>query len=56
MLVPSKTAKGPPKFLSVAERIWAPGAPTSGFSWCPKAVSPPDEKLVTMPLRLVLSS
>ena len=47
---------GPPKFLSVAERIWPPGAPTSGFSRCPKAVSPPDEKLVTMPLRLVSSS
>ena len=41
---------------SVDERIWPPGAPTSGFSWWPKAVSPPEEKLVTMPLRPVTSS
>ena len=36
MLVPSKTAKGPPKLGSVAERIWPPGAPTSGFSMWPR--------------------
>jgi hypothetical protein len=56
MLVPSKTANGPPAMASVAERIWPPGAPTSGFNWWPKAVRPPDEKLVTMPLRPVKSS
>ena len=51
MLVPSKTANGPPKAGMVEDRIAPPGAPTSGFRVCPKAVGPPDEKLVTTPLR-----
>ena len=53
MLVPSKTANGEPPVNSgsVEERIWPPGAETSGFSRCPNAVGPPDEKLVTTPLR-----
>ena len=53
MLVPSKTANGPPALGSVAERIWPPGAPTSGFSRWPKAVRPAEEKLVTTPPRPV---
>ena len=53
MLVPSNDANGPPAMAEVAERIWPPGAPTSGFSSCPNAVSPPEEKLVTTPLRPV---
>jgi hypothetical protein len=51
MLVPSKTAKGPPKAGRVDERMAPPGAPTSGFSTWPNAFGPPDEKLVTTPLR-----
>ena len=52
MLVPSRTenvelvAPG-----GVDERIWLPGAATSGFSSWPKSVGPADEKLVTIPLR-----
>src|SRR5438309_7125828 len=57
MLVPSKTAKGAPPVNSgrVEERIDPPGAETSGFKRCPNAVGPPDEKLVTIPLRPVLT-
>jgi hypothetical protein len=53
MLVPSKTANGPPACRSVDERIWPPGAETSGFRLCSKAVGPPEEKLVTIPPRPV---
>ena len=53
MLVPSKTANGPPALGSVAERICPPGAPTSGFSRWPNAVRPAEEKLVTTPPRPV---
>ena len=57
MLVPSKTANGEPANSgSVEERICPPGAATSGLSWCPNAVGPADEKLVTMPLRPVAMS
>ena len=59
MLVPSKTANGePPPADSgdVDERIWPPGAATSGFSEWPKFVGAADEKLVTMPLRPVTIS
>src|SRR5205823_10940904 len=57
MLVPSKTANGEPANSgSVDERICPPGAATSGLSRCPKSVGPADEKLVTIPLRPVLSS
>ena len=55
MLVPSKTANGEPPVNSgrVEERIWPPGADTSGLRRCPNAVGPPEEKLVTTPLRPV---
>src|SRR3954470_1208328 len=54
MLVPSKTANGAPANSgSVEERIWPPGAATSGFSLWSKLVGPADEKLVTIPLRPV---
>ena len=56
MLVPSKTANGPPEFGSVDERIAPPGAETSGLSACSYAVGPADEKLVTIPLRPVAMS
>ena len=51
MLVPSNTANGPPKAGIVDERIAPPGAPRSGLRTCPKAVGPPEEKLVTTPPR-----
>src|SRR5438445_12464129 len=55
MLVPSKTANGVPPVNSgsVEERIDPPGAETSGFKRWTKAVGPPEEKLVTIPLRPV---
>ena len=54
MLVPSMTAKSEPaNSRSVEERIWPPGAARSGFSLWSKFVGPPDEKLVTTPLRPV---
>ena len=55
MLVPSKLAKGEPpvNWRRVADRISPPGAATSGFSWWPKALGPPAEKLVITPLRPV---
>ena len=57
MLVPSKTAKGErANSGSVEERIWPPGAATSGFRRCPNAVGPAEEKLVTIPLRPVARS
>src|SRR3954451_22525114 len=57
MLVPSNTANGEPAYSgSVDERIIPPGAATSGLSWCPKAVGPADEKLVTTPPRFVAMS
>jgi hypothetical protein len=50
MLVPSKGANGEPANSGrVEERISPPGAATSGFSRCPNAVGPADEKLVTTP-------
>ena len=55
--VPSKTAKREESVPgSVEERIWPPGAARSGFRSWPKAVGPPDEKLVITPLRPVSSS
>ena len=58
MLVPSKTANGEPPVNdgSVEERIWPPGAATSGFNRSSKFVRPAEEKSVTMPLRPVSSS
>ena len=54
MLVPSKTANGAPANSgSVDERIWPPGAATSGFSRWSKFVGPAEEKLVMTPLRPV---
>ena len=50
MLVPSKGANGEPANSgSVDERISPPGAARSGFSRCPNAVGPAEEKLVTTP-------
>ena len=55
--VPSKTANRDGfVFGSVDERICPPGAERSGFSACPNAVGPADEKLVITPLRPVSSS
>ena len=55
MLVPSSTANGEPPVNDgeVEERIWPPGAATSGFRRSSKLVSPAEEKSVTMPLRPV---
>ena len=48
---------GPPAIAAASRRGSAPpGAPTSGFSRCPNAVRPPEEKLVTTPPRPVSSS
>ena len=55
--VPSKEANRDASIRgSVEERIWPPGAETSGLSSCPNAVGPPEEKLVITPLRPVSSS
>ena len=56
MLVPSKTANGPPAPFRVEERICPPGAARSGLSRCSNGVSPAEEKLVTTPPRPVCSS
>ena len=58
MLVPSKTANCDPPVNSdsVDERIWPPGAATSGLSRWPNAVGPAEEKLVITPLRFVTMS
>ncbi len=57
MLVPAKTAKGEPANSGrVEDRICAPGAEMSGFSWWPKSVGPADEKLVITPARSVCIS
>ena len=53
MLVPSKTANGPPAPRVVADRMCPPGAARSGLSRWPNAVGPADEKLVTTPPRSV---
>ena len=57
MLVPSKTANGGPPLNSgsVDESTCPPGAEMSGLSRCSNAVGPPEEKLVTTPLRPVSS-
>ena len=56
-LVPSRTAKwSPANSGRVDERIWAPGAVTSGLSACPKRVKPDEVKLVGTPAHVVGTS
>src|SRR5262245_33051891 len=61
-LVPSRTAYAsrsdwpPANSGSVDERIWAPGAVTSGLRACPNGVSPDDVKLVGTPAHVVGTS
>src|SRR5262249_51420067 len=57
MLVPSRTMKlSPAACFTLEERMFSPGAATSGFSLWSKFVGPPEEQLVISPLRPVAIS